>query len=346
MLSRAGHYVVYLLVRVVISIVQALSLETAMTLARVLGWLLADVLRIRRRLVDENLAAAFPQKSQAERDQIAREQYEHLLLLIFEVAHAPRKIHETNWRKFVTIHRKRELVASMLSPRPRVIVTAHFGNFEIAGFMSGLLGIPTFTVARTLDNPYLDNFLNQFRELKGQFILPKVGSAPQADAVLELGGSLVLLGDHHAGRKGCWVEFFNRPASCHKAVALFTLLSGAPMVVTSCRRTGKMMQFELGLLGIQDPLVASPELAGVKPLTQWYNGQLEEIITKYPSQYWWVHHRWRDPPPAKKSKSIANNETSAAETPAEQTSAAQTTTSDAPASGGDTLPGSSQRSAA
>lgn len=302
MVRRLGQYAVYLMVRVVISIIQALSLDAAAAVARTLAWLLCDVVRLRRRLVDENLAASFPEKSVSERAQIARAQYEHLLLLAFEIAHAPRKIHETNWRKFVTIHRKRELVSAMLAPRPRVIVTAHFGNFEIAGFMSGLLGIPTFTVARTLDNPYLDDYLNQFRELKGQFILPKVGSAPQADAVLAMEGTLVLLGDHHAGPKGCWVEFMNRPASCHKAVALFTLLSGAPMIVTYCRRLGKPLQFELGLAGIQDPLVTSSELAGVKPLTQWYNSRLEEFIRDCPSQYWWVHNRWRDPPAKKKIK--------------------------------------------
>ena len=42
---------------------------------------------------------------------------------------------------------------------------------------------------------------------------------------------LVLLGDQHAGPKGCWVDFFGQPASCHKGVALFTLTSGAPMAV-------------------------------------------------------------------------------------------------------------------
>ena len=75
--------------------------------------------------------------------------------------------------------------------------------------------VPTFTVARTLDNPFLDRFLNRFREAKGQFIVDKQGSAGQIDDVLARGGKLVLLGDQHAGPKGCWVDFFGRQASCH-----------------------------------------------------------------------------------------------------------------------------------
>ena len=56
--------------------------------------------------------------------------------------------------------------------------------------------------------------------------------------MLQMGGILSLLADQYAGEKGCWVEFMGRPASCHKAVALFTITSGAPFghfVPASCR---------------------------------------------------------------------------------------------------------------
>ena len=107
--------------------------------------------------------------------------------------------------------------------RPRVFVSGHYGNFELAGYTLGLFGFPTFTVARTLDNPYLDRFVNHFRALKGQYILPKRGSAQEAAALFEGRGTLGVLADQHAGPKGCWVNFFGRPASTHKAIAVFAL---------------------------------------------------------------------------------------------------------------------------
>jgi KDO2-lipid IV(A) lauroyltransferase len=163
--------------------------------------------------------------------------------------------------------------------------------------MTGVLGVPTFTVARTLDNPYLDHFLNRFREAKGQFIVGKQGSAGQIDDVLKRGGKLVLLGDQHAGPKGCWVDFFGRQASCHKAIAVFPLTAGAPLAVVFGRRVGgKPLQFELGMNGALDPADPGAELGGVKPVTQWYNRRLEELIRETPEQYWWVHRRWRDAP--------------------------------------------------
>jgi KDO2-lipid IV(A) lauroyltransferase len=305
MLSKLSHLTVYFLVRSILSLIQAVSIERYAACADVLAVVFYDLLRIRRKIVDDNLATALAGTPLPERQRIARQMWRHLLVMIAEIALAPRKIHDSNWRKYVEITPKRKLVGLMLQPRPRVCVTAHLGNFEMGGYLTGMLGFSTFTVARTLDNPYLDAFVNRFRQWKGQYILPKIGSAPQADAVLNTGGTLVLLGDQHAGPKGCWVEFMGRPASCHKALALFTLLSGAPMLAVACIRRGKPMKFTLELLDAIDPQVPCPELAGVKSLTQWYNDVLARQIGLEPEQYWWLHRRWRDPPKRMQKKLAA-----------------------------------------
>ena len=148
--------------------------------------------------------------------------WEHLFLMIAEIAHFPRKVHDTNWRDY--IHFKNEADdARIVRNRPRVFVSGHYGNFELAGYTLGLFGFPTFTVARPLDNPYLDRFVNHFRALKGQYILPKRRQRQEAAALLEGRGTLGVLADQHAGPKGCWVNFFGRPASTHKAIAVFAL---------------------------------------------------------------------------------------------------------------------------
>jgi len=134
--------------------------------------------------------------------------------------------------------------------------------------------------------------------------LPKDGSAAQVAAILEAGRILMILGDQHAGTKGVWIEFLGRPASCHKALALFTLSSGAPMFVTYCRRTGGIFRFEVGLEGVADPQKLEPNLQSVKGLTQWYNDRLADIIRVAPDQYWWVHRRWKEKP-VRKRKALA-----------------------------------------
>lgn len=213
-----------------------------------------------------------------------------------EIALAPRKVHDSNWRKYVYIRDKKLMTRYLIDYRPLVAVSGHYGNFEMAGYTTGLLGMPSYTIARKLDNPFLDRFVNQFRGTNGQFILPKDGSATMVQEVLESGGILTLLGDQHAGTKGCWVDFLGRPASCHKAVALFTLSGTAPMMVTYCRHTEKPLHFEIGCTGIADPLELPEELRDVKRLTQWYNDRMGDAIRVEPDQYWWVHRRWKSKP--------------------------------------------------
>ncbi len=196
----------YVAVRVVICIIQAMRIETCHAIARAASVLLNDIVRLRGAVVDDNLRNVFPTLSDAERHRISGQMWEHLLLMVCEIAHAPRKIHRGNWRDHITFRGRREIVQCLIDPRPTVLVTGHFGNFELGGFITGLLGFPSFTVARTLDNRYLDRYINSFRGANGQFILPKQGSSAQVQAVLDSGGVLSLLGDQHAGPKGCWSE--------------------------------------------------------------------------------------------------------------------------------------------
>ena len=212
----------YVLLRLVVCAIQILPLSFCGRLADLVSYLVCDVFRFRQRIVDENLSHVFPNKSADERRQLARAMWYHLVLMFCEIAHSPRKIHETNWRKYVYIRDRKIMTEYFLDWRPVVLVSGHFGNFELAIYMSGVLGIPTYAIARTLDNPRLNRWLRSFRESKGQFILPSFGSAAKVQEVLEAGGMLSLLGDQHAGTKGCWIDFLGRPASCHKALSLFS----------------------------------------------------------------------------------------------------------------------------
>ncbi len=140
----------YVAVRVVICIIQAMRIETCHAIARAASVLLNDIVRLRGAVVDDNLRNVFPTLSDAERHRISGQMWEHLLLMVCEIAHAPRKIHRGNWRDHITFRGRREIVQCLIDPRPTVLVTGHFGNFELGGFITGLLGFPSFTVARRL----------------------------------------------------------------------------------------------------------------------------------------------------------------------------------------------------
>ncbi len=293
--QRVIDYLVYVVVRVLISLVQAMRLETGQRLAGGLAWLFADVLRVRGKVVDENLRHALPSLSDSQRRHLVRRMWTHLFLLIIEVAHAPRKIHETNWRQFIELNNVKPLVKQLLAGRPLLIVTAHFGNFEVGGYMLGILGFPTYTIARTLDNPYLDRFIRRFRGATGQYIIPKNGGYEQILDVMSRGGVLSMLADQYAGRKGSWVEFFGRPASAHKAIALLALDNNALVASVYARRLDRPMRFEMACTAMTDPGTPDFAMRSIPELTQWYTSRIEEFIAPWPDQYWWIHRRWKDP---------------------------------------------------
>jgi len=297
----------YVAVRVVICVVQALPRSTCERFARRWSDFLANRVKIRRRVVRDNLRMAFPEWSAEQCRDVACGMWEHLLLMVVEIAHAPRVIHKTTWRRHLRIDGMEEMVRTLWLDRPKVILSGHFGNFELAAYLFGVFGFRIFSVARELDNPLLDEFVTKFRESRGQRILPKKGSSPDVAIALEEKGAIGLLGDQAAGPKGCWVEFFGRPASVHKAIGVFALSAQAPIMVCSAtRRGGRLFDYDLRLEGTADPAAGGAETADLRAVSQWYTHLLEGAIRRAPPQYWWVHRRWRgQPAPAKVGRSAA-----------------------------------------
>lgn len=294
-----NEYAAYAVMRILVATIQVLPFQTGATLCRTLAWAFSGPIKLRRKTADENLRAAFGEMSEEALASARRKMWYSLLMTACEVAWADRRLHRTNWHRHVRYRGNRQMLSMMLSPRPSVFVSGHFGNFEIAGYVTGLMGIDTLAIARRLDNGPIHDFVTRFRGAKGQYMVDKDGCAPVVDRHLGGGGVLSLLADQHAGDKGCWVNFFGRPASCHKAVAVFSMSAAAPLLVGYSRRIGERpMQFEVGLAGAVDPAaVPKPDAAAsVSVMTQWYSDRMESAIRMAPEQYWWLHRRWRPPP--------------------------------------------------
>ncbi|MDO5308689.1 MAG: lysophospholipid acyltransferase family protein [Planctomycetia bacterium] len=293
-IHKAIDYIVYLIVRIAICVVQSLSLSQCERGSEILAFVFNDVLRVRRKLTDTNLRFAFPEKSEHERNLISRGMWRHLFLLASEAALAPRQLHVLNWHRHVMIENGRALFKALQADRPIILITAHFGNFELGGFLLGLLGYPTFSVARELDNGYLNDFVSDFRGQTGQYIIDKNTGYEDILSVLRSNGVMAFLADQSAGRKGAWVKFFNRPASAYKAMALLSVEYDAPIFVCyATRRNDQPLSFTMRLVDSLDPRELPEDVQSIQQITQWHVTRLEEQIRLAPDQYWWLHNRWK-----------------------------------------------------
>ncbi len=304
-MKTAIDFAAYLFVRLLVAVIQTLPLDMGDRVCHGLARVAAGPLGIRRGATEHNLRLIFPDSTDQERQNLSLAMWHHLLLMVCEIAWVQRRLHLSNWRQYISFKNNREMLRLMLGSRPTVIVTGHFGNFEVGGYMTGLMGINTLTIARQLDNRFLNAWVQRFRGAKGQEMVDKEGCAADVDRHLKNGGILSLLADQHAGDKGCWVDFLGAPASCHKALALFSLSSDAPMVVGATRRIGgRPMHFEIAGNAFADPRTDHATCASVSTLTQWYNDHLAAEIDRSIEQYWWLHRRWRTPP-ARVAKRLA-----------------------------------------
>jgi KDO2-lipid IV(A) lauroyltransferase len=301
--SMVADYLVYLFVRVFVCVLQALSHNMARKVAVGLARLLYHLDRRHRLVADENLRLSFPgEYDSAERDRMVRAVYLHFCNLLLEIIHTPRRLHINNWRNHLSLANPRLVLDSLLSGRPLLLVTGHFGNWELGGYVLGLLGFRTHAVARPLDNPYLDDFLRSFRERTGQGILAKNGDVPKMLSILANQGVLATLGDQDAGQRGLFVNFFGRPASTHKAVAILSLEHKVPLLVIGVRKVGEPMRYEI----VSEDLILPEDYANrpdaVRVMTERFTAALERIIRESPEQYFWLHRRWKHQPKAKASK--------------------------------------------
>jgi KDO2-lipid IV(A) lauroyltransferase len=305
--SAALDYAVYLAVRTLVCVVQALPPAAARGLGELLGWIAWRVDRRHRLVADENLQHAFPGRwDDAERGRVVAAVYRHFGLLLAEIIRLPRMLHVHNWRRYADLVHGERTLDLLLSDRPVLIVTAHFGNWELAGYTLNLLGFRSHAIARTLDNPYLDDFLRAFRERTGQKVLAKNGEYELIEGVLASGGTLATLADQDAGQRGLFVEFFGRPASTHKAVALMALQFNVPIVVAGAVRDGEPMHYQI----VAEDVIRPEEYAGsraeaVTAITQRYTAAIERLVRRSPEQYFWVHRRWKHQPVVRKKKAAA-----------------------------------------
>ncbi len=294
---RAVDLAQYLGVRALVGVAQAMTIEQSYALADGLAAVLYRVDRRHREVAMENLRLAFGEEyDERGRDKIVRGVYRHFCRMVIEMLHIPRKLNITNWRRYVELIEPGPMVGHLLDGGPIVMLSGHFGNWELAGYVLGMFGFPSSSVARTLDNPYLDRFLRTFRERTGQKLIAKKGGYDEMLGVLGDGRILSFLADQDAGERGLFVDFFGRPASTHKAIALLALDYRAPIVVGYARRVGPGFRYEVGCADVIDPAELSGGADDVRIVTQRFTTALERVIRRDPDQYLWLHRRWKHRP--------------------------------------------------
>ncbi|MEY2726205.1 MAG: Lipid biosynthesis lauroyl acyltransferase [Planctomycetota bacterium] len=320
---QAMEYIVFLGLA---GFVRRLPVRAATALATGLAWVLITCVPkklSRYHVAAANLRIAFGEDLPDERvQQIIRGMWTHLFRMVCEMVQLRGRFRLETCADILVFERRNECVQALLSDRPVLLLGGHFGNWEISLHTFGEFGFPMGVVARDLDNPWLHRWFQKYRESTGHRVISKSGAGVELAERLSAGGMVSLLCDQDAGRSGVFVDFFGRPASTFKSIALLALQFDALIIVGGAWRLpaaeqcdAKWVRFCVTTQEIIDPRDFQMANA-VEVITQRYTAALEALIRRAPEQYFWVHRRWKTPPGPRRRKVIpdtpvANPETQA-----------------------------------
>ena len=308
---RLRHLAEYLFVRTAACALAMLTPRQTKAIAEAAAGLMTRLPArlVRRDLARENLRSAFPHASDAWIDETVRAMWTHLFRMTAEIVQFPRKVVLENCREVLVFRNRAASVAAACSGRPVIVLGGHFGNWEASMTTFGTFSFPMGVVARELDNPLLNDWLSRSRQATGHRLIWKRGAGEAMLAQLAAGGSLAMLCDQDAGRRGVFCDFFGRPASTHKSLALLALEHDALIVCGYGRRlpddfrNGRWARFEIGCEDVIDPRECETG-DPVGEITRRYTAALERSVRRSPEQYFWVHRRWKTPVGAKRKRRL------------------------------------------
>lgn len=279
-------------------LLQCFPVEANLGTARLIGAVLYYADRRHRNRALANLRRSFPEMTEGQRQRLALRSQQELVMLGVEVLFTTRLIRLDTWARHIELENFRQVVRLLLrKDQGLIMLTGHYGNFEILGYLLATLGFNTTSVARPLDNPYLNEWILGVRERQGQRIVDKKGATADIVDVLSRKGTVCFIADQNAGSKGIFVDFFGRKASTYKSIGLVAMQFEVPVVIGYARRAGgDRFRFTVGVQDIIYPRDWRDQADPLRYITQRYTKALEDVVRAGPSQYWWVHRRWKTRP--------------------------------------------------
>lgn len=294
-LKRLSHVFEYALFLSFGIIIRKLSIETCYKLAYKLGDFIYDRLKLRRKIVEKNLRLAFPEKSEDTLTKIARESYHTQAINLLETLRLPLINSMEKAEAVVDFVASPEFEANRRNGKGCVVVSAHFGNWEIMTHCSSVFLGSLSIVTKAQSNAFVDRKMSEWRQLFGNKIIGMKQAPRECIRDLKNGRIICLLSDQSGPKDGYYRKFLNQDASVFLGGAVFALRCQVPLFITMCVRTGVgSYRMEVNEIPSHD-LKSTPE--DIKRLADRYIEAIEKTIKQYPEQWFWMHNRWKHKPP-------------------------------------------------
>ena len=255
-----------------------------------------DVVRVRRRVTLENLERAFgDEMTPRERVRVGRRSYVNFAKSMVEMTSLDR-LDAQRVRELVRLSGKEHIDAALAGGRGVIVVTGHFGSWELLGAAAVAYGLPVDFIVGEQTNSLVDDYINDLRRSAGIGVIQRGMTVRGVFESLRKNRVVAILADQDARRAGIFVDFFGIPASTHDGAAQFAWKTGCPLVFCAIAR-GPGETHEAWFEPPVYPDTEADRAGETRRLTALMTKALEEAIRKHPDHYFWAHRRWKTKPP-------------------------------------------------
>jgi len=263
-------------------------------LGRFVGDFIYYCVPVRKSITLNHLERSFPDKSIAERKNIARGTYQNLGMNVFEHLCVP-MLSNKDIRDIVKLVNEDVLIEALARKRGVIIAGGHFGNWEYTSSAIAAYGYRLGVVVAEVSNKYIDKRINEHRESSGAEMIPKGASARAVIKIPRENGTIGMLMDQDENEVGIFVDFFGRPCSTPKGPAAIALKTGASIVFfAAIRQDDGTINVVFEPIEIDYDTGATEE--NIVAITQQCTSRLEHYTRLYPNHWFWMHRRWKTRP--------------------------------------------------
>lgn len=304
-----AHRAEYYSLRAMLAGLGKLPWETACSIGERLGRLGYWPLGIRRRVVERQIAAAFPELDSEGVRRIARASYAHLGRTAVEAALLPSLGSNAVLDLVDSVEGWDHIAAVAGTGGGGLAVAAHHGNWELLGAYLAAREVRPEVVVRGMSNKLFENYINANREKLGLTVMHDSVAVRRTAKALRDGRFVAMVADQGVlGLASSFAPFFGRPAKTPRGFAVFALRFGVPVCFIDAVRlpSGK---FRIIVEPVEAVRTGDRE-QDVDALVVRYSEVLEKWVRRYPEQYFWHHRRWRrqpaDTPPELRDPAIGD----------------------------------------
>jgi KDO2-lipid IV(A) lauroyltransferase len=288
--DRIRFFIEYLGLRFLYGVLGRLPYFPGNALGRGIGRGVGVLSRKRTQLAAANLRAAFPQEKPERILAWTRGVWSELGAGVWEFARLGVLTPEEFDRE-VQVIGVEHLRAAHAEGKGVVLFTGHLGNWEYTSWATARTGLPTAVIARRMKNPYVNDWITALRVRSGCQVMMHKNAVRESFRQLSSGGILGLLFDQRITAGGLQVPFFGRPAHTTGLPGLLALRWGCPILPVRSWREKRRLTVEMSPPLKIDAGPSSPER--VEAVTRQMTAVLERWIRERPTQWLWIHDRWK-----------------------------------------------------